>query len=444
MKRAIALMASFTVAFSLLGFLFAAPAVSAQANAPVWEEGYKWAMGKEVDIGTAVGDTSDIEEALAAYGVSVEQFDIDGTAESWIVFEVVDVTDSEYNLSVDCAGKVAAEVHVSITAQLWQAGTYTASEFASAPTEQKTIDIDLVEDFGIVLNGNVVFEKTTMAVKSIAFDLQASAVGSFDATNIPSIESSGTNVIVSYSTYNIEVSFDLDMSVNVDFDPALNLYDFPLDVGDEWTIESTATVSGTIDGFLDVNGLPDDLKDQIFTDEFVEQTGVDDFPIEFDEISSSGEGATINNGVIETYEAPIYAELACAGKVSMDVFNLGSVEVYKIVVNGDEGQYYYSDGFKFMTGMGMDLSGLELPEEIPGGLTPEVDMEMDTVDPDDAQSAITDVGTYQAGVSEDATGEQGDGTGGLGIDPMILAVILIVVIAVVLVAVVFVLKRKKP
>jgi len=232
--------------------------------------------------------------------------------------------------------------------------------------------------------------------------------------------------------------------VNVDFDPALNLYDFPLDVGDEWTIESTATVSGTIDGFLDVNGPPDDLKDQIFTDEFVEQTGVDDFPIEFDEISSSGEGATINNGVIETYEAPIYAELACAGKVSMDVFNLGSVEVYKIVVNGDEGQYYYSDGFKFMTGMGMDLSGLELPEEIPGGLTPEVDMEMDTVDPDDAQSAITDVGTYQAGVSEDATGEQGDGTGGLGIDPMILAVILIVVIAVVLVAVVFVLKRKKP
>lgn len=443
MKRAIALAVPMTVTLLLLGCAFAAPTVSAQADAPVWQEGDRWAMGKEMDISTALGDVEDITDMLETMGVTVHELSLDGVVESWIVFEVVDVTDTEYNLSVDLGAKMAAEAHVGISAQLPQAGTYSASEFASAPTEQKRVDVDLVEDFGLVIDGSVIFEKSTLAVKSVSLVLQASAVVNLDATNIPSIESSASQIVVSYQNYNIDATFDLDLAVSVVFSPSLNLYDFPLDVGDAWVVESTATVSGTIDGFLDVKGLPAELKDEILTDEFVEQTGITDFPIEFDQISAGEEGVGIENGVIQTFEVPIYAEMECTSKITRTVFGLGEVDVYKIVVNHGEGQYYYSDGFRFMSGMGVDLSGADLPElpgELPGGLIPEADMEMETVNPDTASSHVASVASYQADLSGEATGTGG----GLGIDPMILAIIIVVVVAVIAVALVFVLKRKKP
>jgi len=268
MRKSIIMAAPVAVTLLLLGVLFTSPIVSAEADAPVWEEGDKWAMGKEADIGAMVGDTSDLEDLLGSLGsLSLDRFDVEGEAASWIVFEVVDVTSTEYNVSVKYGGKLNSEIHVQISGDLPKAGTYGFGDLNDLPKEQKTVKADLIEDFAAVFDGNVIFNKADLAVKKMGYVFKASAVVSLDATNIPTINTTSEQIGIEYNSYNVDARLDLTLTTSIVFDPSLNIYDFPLDVGDEWTVESTATVSGTLDGFLEATGLPGEIKQEIFTQE---------------------------------------------------------------------------------------------------------------------------------------------------------------------------------
>jgi hypothetical protein len=444
MRRSIILAAPVAVALLLAGVLLASPIVSATADAPIWHEGDKWAMGKEADIGALAGDASDLEDLLQSLGgLTLDRFDADGEAASWIVFEVVDVTSTDYNLSVSFGGKLNSEIHVQVSGEMPKAGTYGFSDINSLPKEQKTVELDVQEDFAVVFDGNVIFNKTDMAVKKMGYEFKASAVVSLDGTNIPTINATGGQTKIEYSNYNIDIKFDLTLEINMVFDPALNIYDFPLDFEDEWTVESTATVSGAVDGFLDATGLPAEMEQEMFTQELADQTGIADFPIEFDKLSSTGEGANIHDGIIESYDVPVYAEMACVEKIQMTVFGHGNVDVYVIEVNGGPDRLYYSPGVQFFTSVGTDLSGIELPGGIPSGLTPEAEMQMDTVESEQAEGGIASVATYQMQVSEDAGQSSTDSGSNFFLDsPYVGIILIVVVILVVMIAVVLVARRK--
>ena len=91
------LMASAIIGIMLLS-LFALPNTSASAQAPEWEEGDAWAMGGEVDLGSMFDDLeSDIEDLVDEMDdVTLERLSVDGDAGAWLLFEVTDVTSTEY------------------------------------------------------------------------------------------------------------------------------------------------------------------------------------------------------------------------------------------------------------------------------------------------------------------------------------------------------------
>ena len=442
MRRAIVLAAPLAVALLLVGVFLTSPFVSATADVPVWHEGDKWAMGKEADISAMAGDTSDIEDILETVGLTLDSFDAEGEAASWIIFEVVDASGTEYEVSVKYGGEVNTDFHVQVSGELPKAGTYT--NLNDAPLEQKTVKLDLVADFAVVFDGNVIFNKTDLAVKQMSYEFNASMVVRADGTNIPTMNASVGQVEIGYSDYDIDIKFDLNLAVDINFDPMLDIYDFPLNVGDTWTVESVATVSGTIDGFLDATGLPSEIEQEIFTQELAEQTGITDFPIEFDQLSSDGEDVSIHDGVIESFQVPVYAEMECIEMAQMLVLGHGTIDVYVIEVDGGPNRLYYAPGVQFFTSVGTGLSGIELPEGIPSELTAGAELQMDTVDSEQAESGIASVAAYQTQVSEDATGEgsANDGSDFFFDAPYIGIILIVVVILVVVIAVVLIARRK--
>ena len=441
MGRTIALAAPLAVALMLVGVFLTSPVVSATADVPVWNEGDKWAMGKEADIGAMVGDTSDIDNLLEIAGLTLDNFVAEGEAASWIVFEIVDASGPEYNVSVEYGGEVNADVHIQVSGEMPKAGTY--SNLNDAPKEEKTVKLDLVADFAVVFDGNVILNKTDLAVKQMFYEFNASLVVSADGTNIPSINISAGQTEIEYSDYNIDIRFDLNLAVDMVFDPLLNIYDFPLDVGDIWTVESVATVSGTIDGFLDATGLPSEIEQEIFAQELAEQTGITDFPIEFDQLSSDGESVSIHDGIIESFQVPIYAEMECIDMAPMLVLGHGTIDVYVIEVDGGPNRLYYAPGVQFFTSVGTGLGGIELPEGVPSGLTPDVEIQMDTVDPELAENGIASVASYQTQVSEEATGQGSTNDGSGFFDAPYIGIILIVVVILVIIIAVALIARRK-
>lgn len=421
--------------------------VSAQAEAPEWQKGDKWAIGSEYDLTPALQDVqSNLEDFLSGADVTLTRFDVEGTGASWLLWEVNDVTDSEYKVTIRTGAKMAAELHVAVEGQLPAAGTYDVgntviwllSGMPGVPKQQKEINLDFDEDFAIFSRGELTLEKDTLAIKSINWQIKSSSIIDFDARNIPSLETGDNNVTISYNNYDVSVRFNLNANFDVEFEPYLDVYQFPFDVGDRWSVDSTAVVSGTVDGFLDIQGLPDDVKGKIFSEEFIEETGITDFPIEFDKIAIENEDFNLHNGIIESFEIPIHLDLHCLEKKSIQLGNFGSIEVYVIEVNDGRQRIYYSNGIKFLAKATTELSFVDLPSEIPYDPFQGTELEVNLADADIAESQLEQIESYEASISEEITG---GGSGALSNWAALL--VIAIVIAVVFIVVLIVSTRRK-
>ncbi|MBC7107576.1 MAG: hypothetical protein H5T41_02105 [Methanomassiliicoccales archaeon] len=424
--------------------------VSAQAEAPEWKEGDRWAIGSNFDLAPNLQETqSELEEFLEKANVTLTRFDLEGNGGSWILGEVTDVTDTEYEVTTKAGVKIAAELHITVEGAMPSAGTYNVgnpliwlmSGMPGVPKQQKEISIDLDEDFAIFASGKLILEKETLAIRSIDWQMKSSSTIDFEAKNIPSLETQGSNITITYTDYDISLRFDLNVNINVAFEPYLDIYQFPFDVGDSWLVDSNATVSGTVSGFLDIKGLPDNVEEEIFSDEFVEATGITDFPIEFDKITIHDENVNIHDGIIETFEVPIHAELHCIEKRSIQLGDLGTIEVYVIQIDDSHERIYYSNETKFLTKATTDLGFIELPSEIPYDPFQGTEVEITLADPDVAESQLEQIASYQASISEEAIG--GGNAGGLSnwVTLLVIAIVIAVVIIVIILA--FTHKKKR-
>lgn len=421
--------------------------VSAQAEAPEWKEEDKWAMGSNFDLVPNLQETqSDIEEFLENINVTLTRFDLKGSGASWVLWEVTDVTNTDYEITMRAGVKIATELHITVEGEMPSPGTYNVgnpliwimSGMPDVPKQQKEISIDLDEDFAIFASGRLILEKETLAVKSIDWQMKSSSIIDFEAKNIPSLDIQGNSITITYTNYDISIRFDLNLNLNIAFDPYLDIYQFPFDVGDSWLVDSNATVSGTIGGFLDIKGLPDNIKEKIFSDEFVEETGISDFPVEFDKITAHDENVNIHDGIIEAFEVPIHVELHCIEKRSIQLGDFGT-EVYVIQIGNSQERIYYSNEIKFLTNATADLGFIELPPEIPYDPFQGTEVEIAIVDPDVAESQLEQIASYQASISEEATG--GGNAGNLS--NWVALLVIAVVIAVVFIVVILAFTRKK-
>jgi len=433
MKKLIGTMLCMLTFLALLVSL-AVPALAAPANAPVWEEGTKWAYGTESDIGAEFADELEGLSTMleGETGGTVNELSIDGEVGMWLLFEVSDVTSTEYVLSATMAGRVSLDATISVTADMDKAGTYAWDE--EPEQEEMTVFVDASVDAALVIEVETTFDKSTMAIKSIDLSVKINAALDFEAENIPNSDWDWDNFTqtVWYDDYDISAELEMSLDMLLEFDPALNLWDFPLDEGDQWTVSSTATLSGSMSGLLDVRGLPEDMEDELFNEEFVEETGITGFPIRFEELNA--DDSPFNNGEIEETSEEIELELRCTDVFTEDDAFWGDITVYEINVVDTPMMFYYSPQVGFMAYMSMDAG--DLLEELDMPAVMDQAMMMEPVDPEVAEEKISDISDFQGNVGEDG------GLMGFFTDPPYLGIILVAVIAIVVVAAVVLIRKK--
>ncbi len=436
---------SYGALFSALMFVFllsslAVPALAftPTAEAPEWNEGDRWGFGADTDVGAEFDEiltnltnmlemTDEVDE--------VNEMSVSGGTEFWMLFEVTEVTADEYVMDMDMATKVTLDAAVSITADLPLAGTYNYSD--DPDTALITVDADAGVDVSLVVNVEVTYDKETMAIKSIAVDAKLRADVDFVANNLPQSDDDWMNSTetIWYEDYDVSGQLEVNFDMILEFNPGLNLYDFPLSVNDMWWSNFTASFSGHLTGFLDIQGLPEEMEEEIFSEEFVETTGISDFPIVFEEIGDMG-AVPFDNGVIEPFTTPeeIDMHLFCTDYFVLNDEFYGEIAVYEIRLGSMDSpvMFYYSDEVGFMASFAMDADEMGLPSGI-------VNADMTTmaaVDPDVAEDNIAEISERQGEVDEEG------GMLGFFTDPPYLGIILVAVIVVVVVAAVFLIRKK--
>jgi hypothetical protein len=428
----------------MLGLMLAAPMASATATAeaPAWNEGDAWAVGKTMDLDAEFAqELQDLEEMLEQStnpaNLEVNQFDIQAMASAYALFKVDMVNDTEVHLKGSFAAKFTGDASVSITADMEKPGIWDWDD--DILTESRTASADVELAMAMVLEVEAVLEKETAAVKSITLSIKASLSGSAVLVNIPREESNWTTRSIFYENYDVSADLNVFMTLEIQFQPSLNIYDFPLTVGDEWVIESTAVMSGTYGGTVDITGLPEDMEDELFASEMLQEAGIDSFPIDLAQVIQNSDEPAINNGVIGPESVVIGpATLNCVSVEQITLPEHGVVSKYTIKTEADT-EFYYIDGVDLLTGMQEVADEMGLIDEIPVDLPVDSEMlTMDSVSAEDAEQGIQDIADYRAQISGESTS---DGSG-LDSDMMMLLLIIAVVAVVGVVAVVILMKRK--
>ncbi|MDD1746537.1 MAG: hypothetical protein LUQ16_02120 [Methanomassiliicoccales archaeon] len=426
----------------LLGLMLAAPMVSATAEAPTWNEGDVWAMGKTVDLDAEFAtQLQDLEDMISnmpnPQNLVLNEFEVQALASAYVLFKVDSVNETEARLKGSYAVKFTGDASISVTADMSKPGSYAWSD--EVPTEQRTVSADVSIDMATVLEIEVVLVKDTAAIKSITISVKASMVGSADLVNIPNEQSNWTTRTIAYDNYDVSADINVFMSVTVDFQPALNLYDFPLSVDDEWVIESTATMSGSYGGVIDINGLPANVESDLFSNEMLQDAGIDSFPIDLAQAIQNNDEPTMNDGVIGPESVVIGPKTAnCISVEQVTLPNQGLVSKYTIRIQG-EGDYYYIDGVDWLTSMQDVANEMGMIEDLPVDVPINAEMlSMDSVPASEAEQGIQDIADYRAQIAGESTSDGGSDSG------MLMILLVVAIAAVALIAVAFLLLKKKP
>ncbi len=434
-----------TLTFLALLVSLAVPALATPAEAPEWNQGDRWAYGMEVDA------DEELQEELENVTTTVDQFldDIEGlnanlndlnvaaSSELWVLFEVTEANDDVYVLSMDMAAMISVDASISVTAELPAEGTYDIGELMTAERDPVTMSASVDLTMFLTVSVDVTFDSDTMALKSIEATLKLTGALDLTADNLPlwlpglmdnDLNESLTGEIkVEYTDYDINADLEFNLAMNLEFVPALNLWDFPLDVGDDWNVSSNATLSGSMSGSLDVSGLPSDMEDAFF-EKVADKIGANSFPIVFEDLDLGD--CPFDGGVMEeTTEHIGPVNLRCTDVSTVNDPYWNDITVYEINVVDTPLNMYYSPDVGFMSYFSMNMG--EMGEEMP-----DRDFRMDAVDPDDAEANIADVTERQGEVQEDS------GALGFFTDAPYLGIILVVVIVVVVVAAIFLIRKK--
>lgn len=448
MGKMIAAAVTLVAALFLVG-LFVPAVDAAPAEEPVWQKGDKWALGWDQSFSiknNATVNTALVGALSGMLGMSFEEAEaeISAGAAIYVLFEVTDVTDDTYIVSTKLAIKLEADAEVSATGNLPKPGTYSANSESSSyedgmfggfgssidltgiPTEEKTASVELGADFAFVIDGTTVFNKTTLAVESIDFEAKASAIIGVKADNIPKFDQDEGNITIAYTDYDIDLKAVLTLDMSIVFAPEpLNLFDFPLNGGDTWNINTQVNVSGEIGGFIDATGLPEDIEEEIFASEMLQELKIIEFPIYF--VDLIPEDSELSDGKFGPFVEDIHASLSAEGQDD------GTYEI--TTENGFK--YYYDPDRRFLSGAGISLDLDEMPVD-----TSDFMPFLEPVTPSKASAEIDSITSYQADLEKRAGS---DNVTDFFFDPPYLGLILIVVAAVVVGGALFMFTRaKKP
>lgn len=310
------------------------------------------------------------QQLEAVPGTTVNELSLQGTLDDWTVDEVTQKTLVYYGIKEDDATGVEVHFRENITQDLMVEGTHPGTRdpnsgvcgYPLVPTASRTVtarvDLTYLETASGIEKWNVSDFALLESTTNHSVDLLATV----SVTNFPDVELNATRceIVVSYRDVSYRITADLSNQYRVAFRPAFDAFDFPMSDGENWPVNSTATLAGTLRGTIDVQGLdPDD--ERMFFEELNRTlnsqpgftvTGLDGFPIVLERITVTlGVAPYLKDGVLRDIPVPVNASLH-AEEMTMTLAD-GFHTVYELRPVGTGPQYpacYYSPDHGFIVG----------------------------------------------------------------------------------------------
>ena len=253
-----------------------APRASGQAEVPTHVLGDAVAFGVQVDLGPIVQPSLDQlkRQFSADPNVTVNELNFTGTLDAWHTEEVTEVS-AYYGVREETAFGVEAHLRYSVTARYAPvAGTYLGDTSSGVcippivPTEIRTVTANLDLLHLQTSSGVAKWGRPDFALQQTRTNETVDLFSSFVARGVPEIDVNMTladcRQTVTYRDLTYRVTADVDSHLVTTYLPALDLFDFPMADGENWTVNSTQTLSGTLRGTIDMQGIDPADEEQFF------------------------------------------------------------------------------------------------------------------------------------------------------------------------------------
>jgi len=403
------------VSLLITALLVPAPS-SAQAQKPEWEEGDVWAMGSEGDIQEIFAPTLDIIDDWIDQEVDEEDeleeinYDIEGEIGFYQIYEVTEANDDGYVMQIEAGGGIQASGSFEATGELEEAGEHDIDDYwdDEIPTETKTISGEAEIFFMLDIEGTIQFDED-LAIEEIELDYALEFSAEFSMENFPSRDFDWENdtVTIEYEDFSGSISAEMSLNIQMEFEPALDIFQFPIEEDTSWTAESEMTISGSYEGVIDIDDeeMPDEFQEMI---KEIEEELEQEFPIILEDIDT--EEDEINFGEIEETTEDIEIPMKCTGTEEIVLHDGETTNVYVLEFGPDDdffpaevGAQQFGPSFKMMYSeeKGFIVSQqMDLGPEI-GGMIGIQSMEMRSMDVEEARES-----------KEEAQEEEDDGIPG--------------------------------
>jgi hypothetical protein len=187
-----------------------------QAEAPVWQVGDNWAMGTgNIDLGSMLNAIMENAKSKIP-GAQDITYSASGSMAFYVIYRVENVSTEQYTVSLTENGHIDMSFDMS--------GTYQG--------QQGSIHIKMTMAMNV--HGFLYFTKDDLKLARIEMTIENMNMvltGEMEAGD--------------YSQP-LDMSFEASGDIDMTCDPPLNMFDFPISVGDNWNINSTATMSGSM------------------------------------------------------------------------------------------------------------------------------------------------------------------------------------------------------
>jgi hypothetical protein len=421
------------------------------APLPTWTKGQTWAVGGERDLSSVLQENlGTLQDALSVLGsVSVDKLILNGNASAWTVLKVAEVRQDTYLLEYSVGVHVKGGVQLSVTGDLPEEGVYLLSKMVM---QSKTVTLDACLNLCLTSHGYVTIDKSTMAIQSVSASTIVDERLTFDATNFPSYSTSismnGIAVNMSYADFAINECLHLEMTNCITFEPALQILQFPLTVGDKWAIDSTMTVAGTAKGYFNATGLPSSM-----TSAFATKDGSFTGSVRIQDLTKLGD-ITLTDGTFTPVKQDIAATMECNGTKQIDDGAGNLITVFDVMEKQTGVHLFYSPDKMFLVGalvkpqMDMLNGMMTMPDSsLTGAMNLNTEVTMAPASPTSATTQIAQIGADQGVEPISLVTPDNTGTGSSGpVSTYGLFEIAIVIVAALIGAVLLfrLIKKKKP
>ena len=358
-------------ALLLMASVGLAPRASAQANVPTHALGDAVAFGVQVDLGPLVQPSLDLlkQQYATDPNTTINELNFTGKLDMWHTEEVTEVTSPYYGIRERTAFGVEAHLRASVTSKnLPVAGTYGSCSLADIPIATKTVtatlDILLLETSSGISRWGVSDFALQQTRTNETLDLSASFAG----RNLPEIDVNITDcrTTVSYRDVTYRVTADVDSHLVTTYLPALDLFDFVINDGENWWVNSTQTLSGTVRGTFDVQGIDPTDEEEFFTvlnatlqdAGFTTVSGLEGFPIVLEQVTLIlGAMPYLEDGVLSDISSPVAMRLQAKVRTKTladnNPYTVYEISAYTPTPVVPYFACYYSPAHGFVVGCGL-------------------------------------------------------------------------------------------